>query len=45
MWITNVIFLDIGLVMMSRMSHTGGSTRGGGGFEGLRGLLGRSAAS
>jgi lipopolysaccharide export system permease protein len=45
MWITNVIFLVIGLVMMSRMSHTGGSTRGGGGFEGLRGLLGRSAAS
>lgn len=40
MWLTNVIFLIIGLVMLSRMSETGGATRGGG-FEGIRGLFKR----
>ena len=40
MWLTNVIFLIIGLVMLSRMSETGGATRGGG-FEGIRSLFKR----
>ena len=40
MWLSNVIFLIIGLVMLSRMSETGGTTRGGG-SEGLSGLFKR----
>lgn len=40
MWLSNVIFLVIAIVMLARMSHTGGSTRGGG-FEGVRSLFGR----
>lgn len=41
MWLSNVIFLAIAIVMLSTMSRTGGNTRGGG-IEGLRRLFGRS---
>jgi len=30
MWVSNVVFLVAGIVLASRMSHTGGHTRGGG---------------
>ena len=43
MWMTNVIFLVVALVMLARMSHTGGGTRGGR-LEGVRGLFGRTRA-
>jgi lipopolysaccharide export system permease protein len=43
MWLSNVIFLIIGLVLLSRMGKTGGATRGGG-FGGIRSLLGRSGS-
>jgi lipopolysaccharide export system permease protein len=42
MWLSNVIFLILGIVMLSRMSNTGGTTRGGG-LEGMRRLFGGSA--
>jgi lipopolysaccharide export system permease protein len=43
MWLSNIIFLVVGLLMLSRMDRMAGSTRGGA-FEGIRSLLGRRRA-
>lgn len=44
MWLSNVIFLLVAIVLLSRMSGTGGNQRGGG-PEGLGWLFGRSGAA
>jgi len=41
MWMSNVIFLGVAIVMLLRMGRTGGGTRDGG-FEGLGTLFRRS---
>ncbi|NNL30540.1 MAG: YjgP/YjgQ family permease [Gemmatimonadetes bacterium] len=35
MWLTNAIFLVIGIVLLARMGHSSGTSRGGGGFADL----------
>jgi lipopolysaccharide export system permease protein len=41
MWMTNVIFFVVALVLLRSMGRTGGTTRGGG-LDGIAGLFGRS---
>jgi len=43
MWMTNVIFLVVALVMLAEMGRAGGTARGGG-FEGIGSLFRRSRA-
>ena len=33
MWLTNAIFLVVGIVLLARMGHSSGTSRGGGGFS------------
>lgn len=43
MWLTNVIFFVAALVLLARMGHSSGTSRGGGGFTGfVRSFFGRS---
>jgi len=43
MWLANVIFLSAGLFLLSRMGHSSGTSRGGGGFSDVvRSFFGRS---
>lgn len=43
MWLTNVIFLVVGIVLLARMGHSSGTSRGGGGFtEWVRAFFGRN---
>ncbi|NNF29576.1 MAG: YjgP/YjgQ family permease [Gemmatimonadetes bacterium] len=43
MWLTNAIFLVIGIVLLARMGHSSGTSRGGGGFADLvRSFFGRA---
>lgn len=43
MWLTNAIFLVIGVVLLARMGHSSGTARGGGGLADLvRGFFGRA---
>jgi lipopolysaccharide export system permease protein len=44
MWLSNGIFLAVGIVLLSQMGRTGGNQRGGF-LESLRWPLGRSATS
>lgn len=43
MWLTNVIFFLAALVLLARMGHSAGTSRGGGGFSGfVRSFFGRT---
>jgi lipopolysaccharide export system permease protein len=40
MWLSNVIFFGIGLVLLRRMGHSGGTARGGGWSDAIAGFFG-----
>ena len=40
MWLSNVIFFGIGLILVRRMGHSGGTARGGGWSDAIAGFFG-----
>jgi len=45
MWLSNVIFFGIGLMLVRRMGHSGGTARGGGWSDTIAGFFGAGADS